>query len=85
MTQRPPPRSRRAVFPHRALQEYSLPPSGLSPTSCRSFLRTPDNAWSLNGKGMEQCFASCPIIAPPLTPAGEPLEQYAHGVGEKPL
>src|SRR5262249_25885901 len=31
VTQRPPPSSRRAVFPHRALQEYSLPPSGLSP------------------------------------------------------
>src|SRR5215510_15709729 len=30
VTQRPPPRSRCAVFPHRALQEDSLPPSDLS-------------------------------------------------------
>jgi len=29
VAQQPPHRSRRAVFPHRALQEYSLPQSGL--------------------------------------------------------
>jgi hypothetical protein len=81
VTQRPPPRSRRAVFPHRALHEYSLPPSDLSPKSHHAFLPTPNHPWSLNGKVLAQCFASCPIVALPLTTAVEPFAQDAPGTG----
>jgi len=67
----------------RALQEYSLPPSDLSPKSYRAFLPTPTNPWSLNGKVLEQCFESCPVVALSLTTAVEPFEQDTYGTGEE--
>jgi len=51
--------------PHRALQEYSLPQSGLSP-SCPSRLRSPDNAWLFHLIVLEQFPKACPIVAAPL-------------------
>jgi transposase len=46
VTQQPPHRSRRAVFPHRALQKYSLPQSSLD-QSRLSHLRPSLDSWPL--------------------------------------
>src|SRR2546430_15254684 len=75
VTRPPPHRSRRAVFPHRALQEYSLPQSSLGTPSGQSRRRTPDDTWALDPEVVQQGPKPGPGIAPPLTAAIEPSEQ----------
>ena len=48
VTRRPPHRSRRAVFSHRALQKYSLPQVGLDLEGCLSRLGSSYDPWSGN-------------------------------------
>jgi hypothetical protein len=83
VTRPPPHRSRRAVFPHRALQEYSLPQSSLGTPSGHSRRRTPDDVRALNPEVVQQVSKPGPRIAPPLTATIEPFEQDAHHTGEE--
>ena len=46
VTQQPPHRSRRAVFPHRALRRDSLPQKGLARGNCQTGFGSAHNSWS---------------------------------------
>jgi hypothetical protein len=83
VTRPPPHRSRRAVFSHRALQEYSPPPSGRSLGSCHSGLRSPNDPWSLDAQAREQLFVARPGVTAPLATPVEPCLQDPHGAGEE--
>src|SRR2546426_10211717 len=74
VTQRPPHRSRRAVFPHRALQPYSLPHSRSGHRGCLSPLWMPNDPWSLNFEALKDSREALPVIAVPLAPPIEPLQ-----------
>ena len=78
VTQRPPHRSRRAVFPHRALQTYSLPHEGLDRRSCPSHLWPSYDSWLFYLEVVKHLFVSCPVIAAPMTTPVKPLEQDAY-------
>jgi len=79
VTRLSPHRSRRVVFSHQALQEYSLPQSGLSPRNSHPRLRSSSDAWLLYLKVVKQFPKAYPIVAPSLTATIESLEQYPHG------
>src|SRR5882724_8125859 len=83
VTRRPPHRSRRAVFSHRALQEYSRPQSGLYPGSCQPGLGSPNNPWSLDLKAREQLRVASPGVTAPLATPIAPLLQDPHGAEEE--
>jgi hypothetical protein len=83
VTRPPPHRSRRAVFPHRALQEYSLPQSSLGTPSRQSQRRTPDDTWALDPEVVQQGPKPSPGVTPPLPAAIEPPEQDTHRTGEE--
>ena len=83
VTQRPPHRSRRAVFPHRALQPYSLPHSSSSHRRCRSRLSMPHNPWPLNLEVHQERLEPLPVIAGPLAPPIEPLQESTYHAVEE--
>jgi hypothetical protein len=75
VTRPPPHSSRRAVFPHRALQAYSLPQSRLGTPRGHSRRRTPDEVRALNPEVVPQVPNPGPRLAPPLTAAIAPVDQ----------
>ena len=83
MTRPPPHRSRRAVFPHRALQADSRPPFGLGVHSRLARVRAPDEARPFDLKVAKQLAKPCPRVAPPLAAAIQPREQDPHGLVEE--
>jgi hypothetical protein len=82
MAQPPPHKSRRAVFPPRALHESSLPPSSLGTPSGPSRRRTPDEARALSPEMVQQVPNPGPWSAPPLTAAMAPLTEGTPGTVE---
>src|SRR5262245_57948467 len=83
VTRPPPHRSRRAVFPHRALQEYSLPQSSLGTPGGQSRRRTPDDVRTFHPEVVQQVPKPGPRIAPSLAATIEPFEQDSHHTGEE--
>jgi hypothetical protein len=73
VTQPPPHRSRRAVFPHRALQKYSLPQSSLDQLNL-SRLGLPYNPWLLYPVVLQQLSKAAPVVASSLTSSIQPFE-----------
>jgi hypothetical protein len=69
VTRLPPHRSRRAVFPHRALQADSLPQSSLGLRSDPSRFRAPDEARPFDLNVAEQLVEAWPCVASPLAAA----------------
>src|SRR5262245_49303570 len=78
VTRRPPHRSRRAVFPHRALQSFSLPHVGLGHRSCLSRLWIPYNPWPRYLEVLQESREALPGIAGPLAPPIEPLQENTY-------
>src|SRR6266508_650719 len=78
VTQRPPHRSRRAVFPHRALQFYSLPHSSSGHCRGLSRLSMPYNPWPLNLEVHKERLEALPVIAGPLAPPIKPLQESTY-------
>jgi len=85
VTRPPPHRSRRAVFPHRALQADSLPPFGRGFHRRLARVRAPDEARPFDLNVAKQLDQTCPRVAPPLAAAIHPLAQDPHGLVEEPL
>jgi hypothetical protein len=83
VTRPPPHRSRRAVFPHRALQADSLPQFGLGFHSRLARVRAPDEARPFDLKVAKPLDKTCPRVAPPLAAAIQPREQDPHGMAEE--
>jgi hypothetical protein len=75
VTRRPPHRSRRAVFPHRALQQDSLPHSSSGPRGCLSPLWIPDDSWPFDFEALQYSHEALPVIAVPLASPVEPLQE----------
>ena len=82
MTRPPPHRSRRAVFPHRALQTASRPPSGRGRRSDPSPCRAPDEARPFDRHVAEPFGNACPRVTPPLAAAIQPRAQDPSGPGD---
>ena len=74
VTQQPPHRSRRAVFPHRAPQKYSLPQSSLDQLKLSRLGPSSFDSWSLYLVVLEQLVKAYPIVAAALASPVEPLE-----------
>ena len=81
VAQPPPHRSRRAVFPHRALQADSRPQSGLGTPSGPSRRRTPDAGRTRHPAVVPQVPNPGPRIAPPLAATMAPCAQEASHTG----
>src|SRR5207247_10059773 len=79
VTQRPPHRSRRAVFPHRALQQYSLPQVGLSLEGCLPRLGSSNDPWSGNFEALQDCCVALPRVTVALATPVKPLQQNPYG------
>jgi hypothetical protein len=80
VTRPPPPRSRRAVCPHRALQADARPPFGLGFHRRLARVRAPDEARPFELNGAKQLAKTCPRVAPPRAAAIHPLAQDPHGL-----
>ena len=76
VTRRPPHRSRRAVFPHRALQPSSLPQARSGQRGGLSPLWLLNEPWPLNSEVLTNIHEALPGIAGPLAPPIEPLQAY---------
>ena len=74
-TRRPPHRSRRAVFPHRALQRYALPQSANSTGEGRVRRRFVGDPWPFNPVALQARLEARPGVAALRTPAVEPCPQ----------
>jgi len=83
VTRQPPHRSRRAVFSHRALQEYSLPQSGSSQRSRLSRLWPSYNPWLFYSEVLQEFLEPLPVETAPLAAPIEPFEQYPQCLPEK--
>jgi len=73
VTRRPPLRSRRAVFPHRALHRYSLPQSAKSQEECLLARRGVCDPRSFNPIALQEGLEALPGVAALLTPPIEPF------------
>jgi hypothetical protein len=82
VTRPPPHRSRRAVFPHRALQADALPQSGLCAPRDPSPCRAPDEARPFDRNVAEPCDAAGPRGASPRAAAIHPREPGSPGAVE---
>ena len=82
VTRRPPHRSRRAVFSHRALQQYSLPQVGLGLEGCLSRLGSSNDPGSGNVKALQYFCVAWPRVTVALATPVEPLQQNPHGLVE---
>jgi hypothetical protein len=82
VTRLPPHPSRRAVFPHWALQAYARPRSSLGPPHGPSRKRTPDEVRALHPALVPQVLKPGSRRAPPLTAAMEPWAQEPPRTGE---
>ena len=83
VTQPLPHRSRRAVFSHRALQEYSLPQVGLGLEGCLSRLGSSNDPWSGNFEALQYVVVALPSITVALATPIEPLQQNPYGFVEE--
>src|ERR1700757_705576 len=83
VTRRPPHRSRRAVFPHRALQPYSLPHSSSGQRGGLSHLWITHNPRPLNLEVLQESREALPGIAGPLAPPIEPLQKDTYHAVEE--
>jgi hypothetical protein len=79
VTRPPPHRSRRAVFPHRALQADSLPPCGLGFHSRLTRVRAPDAARPCDLQVAKPLDQTGPRVAPPRAAAIQPRAQDPPG------
>src|SRR5215831_16479387 len=82
VTRPPPPRSRRAVFSHRALQEYSLPQVGLGLEGCLARLGSSNDPWSGNFEALQYAVVALPGVTVTLATPIEPLPQNPYGFVE---
>ena len=81
---RPPPhKSRRAVFPHRALQDDSRPPSTLRHAHSQPRRRTPDEGRALPPGSRAAGPETRSTSTPPLTAAMKPGAPEPHRPGEE--
>ena len=80
VTRPPLHRSRRAVFPHRALQEDSLPPVGSHCPPCVSRLRSRHDVRLFYLKVTEQFTEACPRVTLFMAATIQPFEQNLHGL-----
>ena len=78
VTRRPPHGSRRAVFPHRALQSSSLPHASSGQRSCLAPLWIPHNPWPRYLEVLQESREALPVVAGPLTPPIQPLQEYTY-------
>jgi hypothetical protein len=85
VTRPPPPRSRRAVFPHRALPAYSRPQSSLGTPSGHSRRRPSDDVRALHPDGVPQVSKPGPRIAAPRAATRAPCEPEAPHPGAERL
>jgi hypothetical protein len=78
VTHQPPHRSRRAVFPHRALQYYSLPQSAFRQRNFLSGSLVLRDLWSWYLEVFQHLFEAFPIKAFLLASPIQPLPQDPH-------
>src|SRR5437588_1744592 len=74
VTRQPPHRSRRAVFPHRALREYSLPHEDSATDGHQAGFGATDDSWSYQCEVMTQSMIAVPGVTGALTAPIQPLQ-----------
>src|SRR5712692_1194302 len=74
VTQQPPRRSRRAVFPHRALREYSLPHEDSATHGHQAGFGATDDSWSGQCEVLTQSIIAVPSVTRTLTAPIQPLQ-----------
>src|SRR5437899_4942042 len=74
VTRQPPHRSRRAVFPHRALREYSMPHEDSATHGHQAGFEATDDSWSYQCEVLTQSMIAVPGVTGALTAPIQPLQ-----------